>query len=69
MHGYAHSEEAMKHAKDADEFVADGTKSLGLAIVDFVYDEKPKTAPPCGRKRSWSNWCRRSVKVYQQWSK
>ena len=55
-HGGVRSDEMMKHAAGAEEFISDASNKLGLSMVSFIYDEKAETVPPPSRKRNCSGW-------------
>ena len=54
-------EKINEHTKDAEEYIAQKSNELGLAMVKFIYgnsvsDTQPKTRTKRAKGNSWSSW-------------
>ena len=55
-HRCADSEAMRKHVQAAEEYISSASKKLGLAMIDFIYNESGETGHRPGRGRQWSDW-------------
>src|SRR5262245_30109425 len=56
LHKFLDSDKLQKHTADADEFISQGSRKMGLTLIKYIYGKRDDPMQRFDRRKKWSDW-------------